>query len=341
MPIPPVVAGGAGLAALLSRYLNRQSDIDVRDGPAMEPYSMGVDRGLGQYGPPVVTNSASAVRPGSAGVRGGSNSLMSRVRGPQVEATSEQSANTATSPTEPAAPTETPQGRDGNDRLADFGFAMAASSNPSFFGQLGEAGLAMRRGDREGRQDSQRDRQLSTEETYRRAQADLARAELAWQQDPNNPRNIALLADARYRLAMADKAARSGDGDGEGGGGRVVARELGEDGTVFNVFRDGSVRQATLPDGTAFRRGESPGTMDQQIARARTQARQELATNPMFAMLPEERQAAAIEGRTRSILEEVRRQNTVRQNRGGPSSGALPQSQSAPAEQPRTRVQYR
>jgi hypothetical protein len=206
--------------------------------------------------------------------------------------------------------------------LATFGFGMAASRNPSLFGQIGEAGLAMMRGRREDRQDTRADRTISVQEAFQQARIRLQEAEQRYQEDPTNPANIARLAQARYYEAQAARAARGG-GEGGGGEGRVVAREVGNDGNVYNVFRDGSVRPAVLPDGTPFQRGGNPDQMDARILTARQRAVQELSLDPTFALRPPGQQAPLIEQRTRDILTNMQGANTVRQQRTG-GGGAAP-----------------
>ncbi len=329
VPITAAILGALGIGGIeaLRRRGTDAYDVANYDPLAQVDMPAGEDLPLPPRPPssPVVTASPTANAPQSGGdLPQSAQDLLARIRGQAnpVESQSAESANTATQP--PADQNSTPM-----DRLANFGFAMAASRNPSLFGQIGEAGLAMQRGDRERRQDNIRQQQVDVEQEYRRAQVDLARAEQAWQQDPNNPRSVALLAEARYRLAMAERAAREPSGGGTGGDGRVVARELGEDGVVYNVFRDGSVRQATLPDGTPFRRGDSVTNMDQRIAGARTAALNELRQNPLFMTLPEDRQREAIATRARDILQNNLAQNPIRQQRG--TAGASP---NAPVESP-------
>jgi len=148
-----------------------------------------------------------------------------------------------------AAPSTAPTSELGINPLARFGFALAASRNPSLFGQIGEAGLAMQQGQRENRQDANREAEVNVMRDYRQAQADLARAELEWQRDPTNPRAIALLAEARYRDAAAQRAARGGEGGGGGGSGgpfvQIQNLETGEVG--FFQPRTGSLVRA--PEG--------------------------------------------------------------------------------------------
>lgn len=239
------------------------------------------------------------------------------------------------------APANDGSGRD----LATFGFGMAASRNPSLFGQIGEAGLALMRGRREDRQDTNTERQLSVTEAFQQARIRLQEAEQAFAADPANPANAARLAQARYYEAMAARAARGGGGGGgEGGGGggggegRVVAREVGNDGNVYNVFRDGSVRPALLPDGTPFQRGGNADQMDARILTARQRAVQELSLDPTFITRPPAQQAPLIEQRTRDILANMQGANVVRQQRQGGAAPNVAAADPGASTAPRVRV---
>lgn len=137
-------------------------------------------------------------------------------------------ANTASSPD--AVPAR--GGRDINDQLANFGFAMAASRNPSIFGQIGEAGLALQRGNREDRQDTRQEREVDVMQEYRRAQIRVAEAEAELARDPNSPINVARLMQARAAMISAQRAGAGG----RGGGGSFTALENPDTGamTFFN-----------------------------------------------------------------------------------------------------------
>lgn len=137
----------------------------------------------------------------------------------------------------------------GSNPLARFGFAMAASRNPSLFGQIGEAGLAMQQGNRENRQDANKEAEVDVMRDYRRSQSELARAEQEWQRDPNNPRAIALLAEARYRDAAAQHQLRMGSGGGSGGsGGPFVQIQNPETGEI-GFFQPRSGNLVRAPEG--------------------------------------------------------------------------------------------
>jgi hypothetical protein len=297
---PPAPQDGAGGAR----------GIDVREGLAALP--------LPPPAPPGEARRSPTVTPGIAGSTPAQAApAPAEVQQPATQQDTLQQIQALREGT--GAPSNDGAGRD----LATFGFGMAASRNPSLFGQIGEAGLAMMRGRREDRQDTNAERTLSVQEAFQQARIRLQEAEQAFAADPANPANAARLAQARYYEAMAARAARGGgEGGGGGGDGRVVAREVGNDGNVYNVFRDGSVRPATLPDGTPFQRGGNPDQMDARILAARQRALQELSLDPTFAIRPPGQQAPLIEQRTRDILANMQGANTVRQQRTG--GGAAP-----------------
>lgn len=180
---------------------------------------------------------------------------------PSTRAATARASSSSALPLPPPAPPEAPQAQPTQDqtqsptetrnpsmdRLAQFGFAMAASRNPSLFGQIGDAGLAMIAGDRERRQDATRQQIADTEQEYRRAQVELARAEAQFNQNPDSPRNVALLAQARYHMAMAERAARTPVGGAGGGGGPMVPLVDNEGNLTFFQPRSGNVIRA--PEG--------------------------------------------------------------------------------------------
>lgn len=134
------------------------------------------------------------------------------------------------------------EGRSAAERLANFGFAMAASRNPSLFGQIGEAGLALQQGDQQSRREALQARELESVEEYRRAQIRLAEAEAAYQRDPNNPLNIARLAQARLALS---RGMGGGGGSVNEGPGIPVATPNGG----FGIFYPRTGRIAVAPEG--------------------------------------------------------------------------------------------
>lgn len=182
------------------------------------------------------------------------------------------------------------EGRDAGERLANFGFAMAASRNPSLFGMIGEAGLALQRGNREDRQDTRQEREVDVMAEYRRAQIDLGRAEAEWNRDPNNPLNVARLAEARYRLAAAANAGRSGSGSAD----RIAGQVVGDDGILYGTTRDGRVVPYRTPEGEPFRRGETERVQTLWNS-ARTEALRRMSdiSSPERMLSPEERERRA------------------------------------------------
>lgn len=142
---------------------------------------------------------------------------------------------------------QSPQSNDGRnaaERLANFGFAMAASRNPSLFGQIGEAGLAMMQGDRQSRREALQARELDVMQEYRRAQIRVAEAEAAYQRDPNNPLNIARLAQARLAMARGVGGGGGGGSTNEGPGIPVATPNGG-----FGIFYPRTGRIAAAPEG--------------------------------------------------------------------------------------------
>ena len=199
-----------------------------------------------------------------------------------------------------AEPTDDPEA-DRNRRIAQFGFAMAASRNPSLFGMIGEAGLAMQRGNREEREDDRRDREVDANAEYRRAQIQLARAEALYNQDPNNPRNIALLAQARYAATRAANV-----GSGGGGGDRISGQVVGDDGVVYGMTRDGRVVPYTTPDGSPFRRGQTENWQAQWMSAYTGALRDLSALGQPTATMPEEERRNLATARANAAIAAMR-----------------------------------
>lgn len=197
-----------------------------------------------------------------------------------------QAADSAIAPAteqavESAQSQDSQQSDDPRSRLAQFGFAMAASRNPSLFGQIGEAGLAMMQGDRQQRQDDLRTREVAANEQYRQAQLALAQAEREWQRDPNNPLNIARLAQARSAVMRTSRS-------GGGGAGRITGQIIGEDGNLYGTTRDGQVVPYRTPDGNPFRRQTSDNAIESRRLRAMQTAIQVVRGTAIGMNLPDE-----------------------------------------------------
>ena len=109
----------------------------------------------------------------------------------------------------------------GREALMNFFFSMAASRNPSFFGQLGEAGQALSQADRGFRTEARQQQQADTEQEYRRAIVDNQRAEMEFQRDPNNPINQLRMAQTQASLADAEYRRRAAATAGQGSGERL------------------------------------------------------------------------------------------------------------------------
>lgn len=225
VPAASVAAGQQGTPAM--------APVDVMSPPEPPAAPRGV---------PVATPGSAVAMPqsGNGDLPPSAQDLLTRLRGPAQPDVSD--ARQAATPAASLADL-------GNNPLARFGFAMAASRNPSLFGQIGEAGLAMQQGNRENRQDRNREAEVEVMRDYRRSQADLARAQLEWQRDPNNPRTIALLAEARYRDAAAQHQARMGSGGGEGGGGGPFVQIQNPETGEIGFFQPRSGNLVRAPEG--------------------------------------------------------------------------------------------
>lgn len=259
---------------------------------------------------------------------------------PPVTSAAAPNTDSATNPADAAADTmrslraaagaDAPrEGRDVNDRIANFGYAMAASRNPSLFGMIGEAGLAMQRGDREDRQDTRQEREIDVMQEYRRAQIQLAAAEQEWQRDPNNPLNVARLAEARYRLAAAANVGRSGSGAAsEGPGIPIENAETGR----FGIFFPRTGRIAEAPEGVTPM-GAAANTPNQRRLtdwnNRRAEFERSLFQNPLFGT-PTARDAALSEWVRRNPMPAVRGTGT------GTGTDAIMQ----PQQSDRVRIPY-
>jgi hypothetical protein len=123
----------------------------------------------------------------------------------------------------------------GRESLMNFFFSMAASRNPSFFGQLGEAGQALAQADRAARTEARQERQLDVEAAYRAAAEARQLREAAAMEDPSTPRGRLLNAQAAQAEATAAYYARRPAGEG-GGSQRAISR-----GAPQVLVRDGQV----------------------------------------------------------------------------------------------------
>jgi len=215
--------------------------------------------------------------PPGASVAGGGRPAGGRASPVVTPGTAEGAA-----PAAPAAPTETTQSPDtanprdrSMDQLANFGFAMAASRNPSIFGQIGEAGLAMQRGNREDRQDSRQEREVEVMQEYRRAQIRVAEAEAELARDPNSPINVARLMQARAQMLSAQRA---GSGGGSGGGGSFVPLENEAGDITFFNPRSGASVNAPAGFGRAGGNGREDALFQRDVAAFTNAARGNMAT---------------------------------------------------------------
>lgn len=126
----------------------------------------------------------------------------------------------------------------GREALMNFFFSMAASRNPSFFGQLGEAGQALSQADRTARAEALQERRLDVEAAYRAAQESREARRLASEEDPTSLRGRLLQAQALQAEAQAEyhrrRAAEGGGGGGEGLGTGVLSQAA--DGSTVMVY---------------------------------------------------------------------------------------------------------
>lgn len=202
------------------------------------------------------------------------------------------------------------EGRSAAERLANFGFAMAASRNPSLFGQIGEAGLAMQQGDRQSRREALQARELEMMQEYRRAQIRLAEAEAAYQRDPNNPLNIARLAQAR--LAMFRGVGGGGGGRANEGPGIPVATPSG-----FGIFYPRTGRVAEAPEGVRPM-GATANTPDERRvtdwANRRSQFMDRLLADPILG------------GNTQAVEQRMQAFDRLNPRPGGSAPAATPPS---------------
>lgn len=328
MPLPLIpLAAGAGGLYLLQQLLGGSSEPTPTPTAPRAPNvgqqsqrvaATGVENNipLPPPSPPPVQRTAPVATPGEAAAPAPAETAtnedaMERLRA--LQANNPQAAE----------PTDDPDA-DRNRRLAQFGFAMAASRNPSLFGMIGEAGLAMQRGNREEREDDRRDREVDTQAEYRQAQIALARAEALYNQDPNNPRNQALLAQARYAAARAARGVGGGGSANEGPGVPVMQNGL------YGVFYPRTGRLVTAPEGV-LPVGANANTPEERRytdwQNRRASAAQAIVTDPIAGSNPQ--------------VAETRMQAWLRLNpepqisRGG--QGAAP---AAPAASSNVRIPY-
>lgn len=131
------------------------------------------------------------------------------------------------------------EGELARDALSNFFFSMAASRNPSFFGQLGEAGQTFSTAARQARQDARQERQVDVEAAYRAASEARQAAEADWARDQRNPLNIARLAAARSDEIRA-RAALASAGRERLGQGIQIERQGPDGQTQYGVAYPGA-----------------------------------------------------------------------------------------------------
>lgn len=171
------------------------------------------------------------------------------------------------------------------DRLMAFGFAMAASRNPSLFGQIGEAGQQALQQRRQESQDDLQRRQVEGQLSYQEARVRLMQAEMDWARDPTNPQNIQRLAAARSAMASA--------GQGRRPNWQPIER-VGPDGQIQTVYFDpDSGRTVDAPGaraGTAAQTARQQGDLLARHAAARRDVERLYQPDMLGMPLPPERQ---------------------------------------------------
>lgn len=292
LPVAPVDENSTGLPPSVEALIRRMRESTQA---AIAPRS------------PVITPGASSVPTPAPNTQAGD----------AAAAAAPATSDTSTQTSEPSSDDDT------NRRLRDFGFGMAASRNPSLFGQIGEAGLNMQRGNRDDRQDTNREREVAATEEYRRAQVQLARAEQEWARDPNNPANVARLAHAQAYMAQATRARSGGGGSGSEGSFVPLQRE---DGSIA-FFSPRSGRIASPGEGY-MPVGASANTPDQRALegwnRARREFQERILLDPMARI------------QAPDLLRTWESQNPRPRLRGEPTTGG---DVAAPPAQDRVRIQ--
>jgi hypothetical protein len=200
----------------------------------------------------------------------------------------------------------------GREALMNFFFSMAASRNPSFFGQLGEAGQALSQADRTARAEALQERRLDVEAAYRAAQEAREARRLANEEDPTSLRGRQLQAQTLQAEAQAEYYRRRAAEGGGGGGGRGSYVEMTErqpDGTTRTVWYNPITRdRQDAPPGlerprSAEQEYRQQMLEDQRYMTARNQAQQTVARRLDYPALSEAQKQEAVNAETRNILE--------------------------------------
>jgi len=220
----------------------------------------------------------------------------------------------------------------GRESLMNFFFSMAASRNPSFFGQLGEAGQALAQADRAARTEARQERQLDVEAAYRAAAEARQLREAAAMEDPSTPRGRLLNAQAAQAEATAAYYARRPAGEGGSQRGSFVQMQ--------ETLPDGTRRTVWYNPTTGQRRDAPPGLEsprsaeqeyrqamleDQRYLGARNMAEQIITRDALRNNLPPNRRQEEVDKETRRILE-GRPSVTARQSAQQPTAPTEPQT---------------
>lgn len=178
------------------------------------------------------------------------------------------------------------------DALTNFFFSMAASRNPSFFGQLGEAGQALTRTQAEARASARQERQVDVEAAYRAAsEARQLREDLA-NEDPNSLRGRYIRAQIANLEAQAVRSLRGPAEQRR----RVVDRQRDAEGNLYLVYDDGTVSRAGGAEGPAFidRTNTPQGRIYQDWLNRRAAASERIRTSS--ALMSDDQRNAAMRG---------------------------------------------
>lgn len=228
----------------------------------------------------------------------------------------------------------------GRESLMNFFFSMAASRNPSFFGQLGEAGQALAQADRAARTEARQERQLDVEAAYRAAQEARQLREQLAQEDPNSIQGRFMQARINNLEAQSRYYLQRGSGESSrerlGTGYEVEDPTSGRQGVAY-MGANGQPVVRWLPEN--LRRAQTPQQQaaDQQrraqnYLAAERAARDNLSRDMRWPALSEEERQRRLNTETTRILGQIERV----QSQGRPGAAQQPPAQTEGTAPPRT-----
>lgn len=239
-------------------------------------------------------------------------------------------AAAATSPTTPQAQADSlsrlrdligggdrPSMKDrGRENLMNFFFSMAASRNPSFFGQLGEAGQQFARADAASRAEALQERRLDIEAGFRAAQEERQLRELQQYEDPNSLRGRYIQAQIDELNARRDRAGRD-EGLGQGIPGELGGRQgiYYPRSDTFRPYAEGFQAARTVQQEDAAERRAAELRL-----RIDNEAERRLNSNPATQLLDGEARRVAKNAIVRELETALRRQPD-QQQQGAPTGG--------------------